>query len=249
MKRVTILVGALAATTAVVYGQEESPHVATGSVALTTDYLFRGISRTDNGPAIQGSLEYNFTPWGIYLGAWASNVDTLTSEGEVEIDWYGGFRGEFATTGVGWDLGAIYYHYPGDDERLAQPLEADYVEGKAGLSYKFQGAPFEPATSATVYWSPDFYRETGDAVYVDGSLGLSLPYELGLGFHVGYQYADGFDDIGDGDYIDWRVGLSREVLGFGLDVSYWNAENAASFCGVGSEQCGGTVVGTISKKF
>ncbi|MDQ3565181.1 MAG: TorF family putative porin [Pseudomonadota bacterium] len=243
MKQISILVAVLAGSTAA-FAQEESPHVAAGSVALATDYLFRGISQTDNSPSVQGSLEYNYTPWGIYLGAWASNVDNATSDGEIEIDWYGGFRGEFSDTGIGWDLGAIYYHYPGDDERLAQPLEADYVEAKAGLSYKFLGVPFEPATSATVYWSPDYYRETGDAVYLDGSLGLSLPYGLGLGFHVGYQDVD---DLGD--YIDWRVGLSREVLGFGLDVSYWNAENEPSFCGVGSEQCGGTVLGTISRKF
>ncbi len=244
MKQISILVAVLAGTTAA-YAQEESPHVAAGSVALATDYLFRGISQTDNSPSVQGSLEYNYTPWGIYLGAWASNVDTVVSDGEIEIDWYGGFRGEFSDTGIGWDVGAIYFHYPGDD---LEP-EKDFVEPKAGLSYKFEGVPLEPAAAATIYYSPDFYLETGDAVYVDGSLGLSLPYELGLGFHVGYQYAEGFDDIGDGDYIDWRVGLSREVLGFGLDVSYWNAENAASFCGVGSEQCGGTVVGTISRKF
>ncbi len=239
MKQISILVAVLAGTTAA-YAQEESPHVAAGSVALATDYLFRGISQTDNSPSVQGSLEYNYTPWGIYLGAWASNVDTVTSEGEIEIDWYGGFRGEFASTGIGWDLGAIFYHYPGDD---LEP-EKDYVEPKAGLNYKFQGVPLEPAAAATIYYSPDFYLETGDAVYVDGSLGLSLPYGFGLGFHIGYQDVD---DLGD--YIDWRVGLSREVLGFGLDVSYWNAENEPSFCGVGSEQCGGTVVGTISRKF
>ncbi len=256
MKRILILIAALTGSAAA-YAQdesgakespeiplspakEESPHVAAGSVALLTDYLFRGITQTGNHPAIQGSLEYNYTPWGIYLGAWASNVNDAVSDGSIEIDWYGGFRGEFSDTGIGWDLGAIYYHYPGDD---LEP-EKDYVEPKVGLSYKFEDVPLEPATAATVYYSPDFYGETGDAVYVDGSLGLSLPYGLGLGFHIGYQ------DVEDlGDYIDWRVGLSREVLGFGLDVSYWNAENESAFCGVGNGLCGGTVLGTISRKF
>ncbi|MFH0341338.1 MAG: TorF family putative porin [Chromatiales bacterium] len=249
MKRILMLIAALAGTAA--YAQyespakEESPHVAAGSVALLTDYLFRGISQTDNHPAIQGSLEYNYTPWGIYLGAWASNVDEAVSEGGIEIDWYGGFRGEFSDTGIGWDAGAIYYHYPGDD----RDPEVDYVEAKAGLSYKFEDVPLEPATSATVYWSPDFYGETGDAVYVDGSLGLSLPYGFGLGFHIGYQYVDDFPVVGAEDYIDWRVGLSREVFGFGLDVSYWNAGNEPAFCGADSQNCGGTVLGTISRKF
>ena len=49
--------------------------------------------------------------------------------------------------------------------------------------------------------------------------------------------------------LDWRVGISKEVLGFGLDVSYWDAENEEVFCGLGSQNCRGTVVGTISRKF
>ena len=57
----------------------------------------------------------------------------------------------------------------------------------------------------------------------------------------------------DGDasesYLDWRVGISKEMLGFGLDVSYWDAENEEVFCGLRSQHCRGTVVGTISRRF
>ncbi len=49
---------------------------------------------------------------------------------------------------------------------------------------------------------------------------MSMPYGFGLAFHVGYQTVDAVDiadlDI-DGDagdsYLDWRVGISEEVLG------------------------------------
>jgi hypothetical protein len=41
-----------------------------------------------------------------------------------------------------------------------------------------------PRVSASVHYSPDFYLEAGDAVYVDGTVGMSLPY----GF--GYQTVD-----------------------------------------------------------
>jgi hypothetical protein len=57
----------------------------------------------------------------------------------------------------------------------------------------------------------------------------------------------------DGDasesYLDWRVGISKEVLGFGLDLSYSDAENEEVFCGLGSQTCRGTVVGTIPRRF
>jgi len=62
MKQILILIAALAGSTAADAqdespAKEESPHVAAGSVALMTDYLFRGISQTDNHPAVQGSLK------------------------------------------------------------------------------------------------------------------------------------------------------------------------------------------------
>lgn len=122
MKGLAIALALMVATGPVV-AKEDSAHAVTGSVAFTTDYLFRGISRTDNGPAIQGNLQYIHKPWGVYLGAWASNVDTVTSDGEIEVDWTGGIRGQFTDTGIGWDLGAIYYHFPGDD---LDP-EKDYI--------------------------------------------------------------------------------------------------------------------------
>jgi uncharacterized protein (TIGR02001 family) len=228
-------------------------HGVTGSVAFASDYLFRGISRTDNGPAIQGSLQYSYRPWGVYLGAWASNVDEAISDGEVEVEWSGGIRGGFPGSGIGWDLGAIYYHFPGDD---LEP-EKDYVEARLGMSYSFEGIPSEPVASVAVHYSPDFYFETGDAVYTDAGLGFTLPYGIGLALHLGYQYVDEADladlDL-DGDanesYIDWRIGISKAILGLVLELSYWDAGDEASLCGgPGSENCRGTVVGTISKRF
>lgn len=251
MKRLAMALALLIAIVPV-FAKEDSAHGVTGSVAFTTDYLFRGISRTDNNPAVQGNLQYIHRPWGVYLGAWASNVDTVTSDGEIEIDWTGGIRGRFMDTGIGWDLGAIYYHFPGDD---LDP-EKDYVEAKLGLSYKLQGIPWEPVASVTVYYSPDFYFETGDAVYTDIGLGLTLPCGIGLGLHIGYQNVDevdiadlDLDDDANESYVDWRIGLSKEILGITLDVSYWDAGDEESLCGLGSQNCRGNIVGTISKRF
>ncbi|MBW1999239.1 MAG: hypothetical protein JRJ29_14920, partial [Deltaproteobacteria bacterium] len=55
-----------------------------GSLAFTTDYVFRGVSQTDGDPAVQGSFEYSH-PTGFYLGLWGSNVDSSVSDGNLEI--------------------------------------------------------------------------------------------------------------------------------------------------------------------
>src|SRR3546814_14537428 len=48
------------------------------------------------------------------LGTWMSNVDfPSTPKADVEVDLYSGFGGVFGDTGVGYDLNALYYYYPG----------------------------------------------------------------------------------------------------------------------------------------
>ncbi|MDQ3773344.1 MAG: TorF family putative porin [Pseudomonadota bacterium] len=168
------------------YGSDDSPHKVGKGIALPA--CFARISQTDNHLAIQGSLEYGYEPWGVYLGTWASSVNTMTSDGEIEIRWFGGLRGEFVTARIAWDLGAVYY-YPGDD---LEP-EKDYVEPKLGLSHEFAGLPLMPRVSASVHYSPDFYLEAGKAVYADGAVGMSLPYGFALAFHVGCQTVDAVD--------------------------------------------------------
>ena len=57
-----------------------------GNVALTTDYIWRGMSQTDGSPAIQGGFDADFGN-GIYAGAWGSNVDFGSDSDEsMELD-------------------------------------------------------------------------------------------------------------------------------------------------------------------
>jgi hypothetical protein len=57
--------------------------------------------------------------------------------------------------------------------------EKDYVDPKLGLSHEFAGPPLMPRVSVSVPYSPDFYLEAGDAVYVGGTVGMSLKGVLG----------------------------------------------------------------------
>jgi uncharacterized protein (TIGR02001 family) len=78
------------------------------SVTLVSDYRFRGISLSGKDPAIQGGLEASAN--GFYAGVWASNI-ALYAGTHVELDVYGGWRGEVA--GLNLDVGATNYLYPG----------------------------------------------------------------------------------------------------------------------------------------
>jgi uncharacterized protein (TIGR02001 family) len=224
------------------------PGYFSATTALATDYVFRGISQTNEDPAIQGSLDYAH-PTGFYLGAWGSNVDESISKGNIELDFYAGYGRELFKD-FSFDLSAIYYVYPdsGDDP------EADYVEGHLGLSYVLSALPLTPTFGAGYYYSPDFFGEDGDGHYVNGKLELSLPYGFGLAGELGYQWVEGDKLTGHGlgeggddgfDYTHWRVGLSKGLLGFNLDLSYHNTSEDDLLGEIGDER----LVFMISRSF
>ena len=157
-----------------------------GNVALTTDYVWRGVSQSNGDMAIQGGFDY--TNGMFYAGVWASNVDfDDASDTNVELDFYGGIAGEFAN-GLGWDLGFIYYTYPdADDEDL------DFVELMAALSYEFEGGL---GLGGSLFYDPD-----NKSTYVEATAGFALTEAFGVDASVGNYSFDG-----GGDYTTWSVG-------------------------------------------
>ena len=71
----------------------------TGNVAATTNYVWRGVTQIDDGPAVQGGLDYAHDS-GFYVGTWASNVDfDGENDPQYELDLYGGYGGEAGNFG------------------------------------------------------------------------------------------------------------------------------------------------------
>ncbi|WP_292773230.1 TorF family putative porin, partial [Methylophaga sp. UBA5100] len=64
----------LATSSAMAWESEDGAHSVTANVLIGSDYIFRGISQTDNNPTIQGGIDYGHAS-GLYVGTWASNVD------------------------------------------------------------------------------------------------------------------------------------------------------------------------------
>jgi uncharacterized protein (TIGR02001 family) len=212
------------------------PSVAeiSGNVALTTDYRFRGISQTDRDPAIQGGFDWAHDS-GFYLGTWGSNVDLA---GDLELDYYVGFANDI-NDNIAYDVGYIYYDYPGDG------ANQEYWEIYAGLS----GDVGPVGLSGKVYYSNDFFDSTGTAYYYDLGASYGLPYDIGLSGHFGYQTindGDKFFSSNTGNYRDWSIGVSRSFMGVDLDLSYIDTSLGKSDC-FDSKICDSTVVFSVSK--
>lgn len=211
-----------------------------GNVAFTSNYLFRGISQTGQDyffePALQGGMDYAHSS-GLYAGFWGSNVELGDGKGntaDLELDLYGGYAGEYS--GVGYDLGVLYFEYPSTQD-------LDFLEIYGALSHDFGPA----AASAKVSYSPDYYAESGDAIYAEGAVDVPLPQDIALGLHVGYQSIDDEATWGTPDYLDWKVGVSRPVAGVDVELAYVGTDLSRSECFGGSDLCDGRFVVTIAK--
>jgi uncharacterized protein (TIGR02001 family) len=219
------------------------------NVALTTDYVFRGISQTSENPAIQGGFDASYNIF--YAGVWASNLDFGGGPfgqdvADIEIDYYAGIKpkwGKFT-----FDIGGIYYSYPGACESVCGTGELDYFELKTGVSTTLFNDKL--AVYLNNYWSPENTGEIGDndvlefgAAWSFNKWGMFTPTLSGL---VGNQWGDEGD--GGFDYTYWNVGLTLGFAEkFSVDVRYWDTD--ISGCGSGVFACDERVVGTLKAVF
>lgn len=217
-----LALGGLATASLPVLAEDTPASSLSGNIGLTSDYVFRGVSQTQGGPAIQGGFDYAHSS-GLYVGTWASNVAWVSTDdgagnkffkdnNSMEIDLYGGYRG--AAGDLGYDVGVITYYYPGDQIATgAGGTDPDTTEVYVGLSWKFLSAKYSHTVSDRfVGWSTSTGGKTRGSYYIE----MNANYDLGNGWgvlaHVGYQDVKDNDDA---SYTDWKVGVSKDV-GFGV---------------------------------
>lgn len=249
-----VLTGLVGVPTFAMAEEPASPHTLSGNITLTSDYVFRGVSQTQNGPAIQGGFDYAHAS-GLYAGTWASNVAWVKEGGfkddsSMEIDLYGGYKGSMGD--VGYDVGVIGYFYPGD--KVAGMANTNTTEVYLGASWKFLSAKYSHVVSKNfIGWvNPVNGDESKNSSYIE----LNANYDLGGGWgvlgHVGYQKVkDFFDAAGnDADYTDWKLGVSKDI-GFGVVSLAYTDTNAEDivYTIAGEKIADGRVFVSFSKSF
>ncbi|MBL8552031.1 MAG: hypothetical protein JNJ73_18740 [Hyphomonadaceae bacterium] len=243
MKKLLGVAVAASAISVAMTGAASAEASFSGNVALTSDYVFRGVSQSDSDIAIQGGLDYSNGIF--YAGTWGSSID-LGYDGTIELDVYGGVKPTLGP--VTFDLGVIGYFYPGTDD---DTFDANMVEFKAGASI----APAENiALGAAVYYSPDltftpgFDDATGVYVELNGAVTFSDMFAASAA--VGNQSVDVDNYFGPGEdsYTTWNIGGTLSVYGFGVDLRYFDTDIDPAFVGPsGDETSDGRVVLTLKR--
>ncbi len=193
------------------------------TVALVSDYRFRGVTVSGKDPALQGEIALE-SAYG-HLGVWGSSIESFNGAG-LELDATVGRS--FALFGLDNDAGLIAYVFPGGSD-------TDYVE-----VYVRTGGEFAVlGWSAGINYAPD-QRNIGGTDSVYGHFELSLPLARpSLRLDAGMGFEDGA--FGDNKW-DWHLGLAWAIHGFDLSLAYVDARDDA-------RAISGTAVFTISRGF
>ena len=197
-----------------------SEHTFTANVGIYSQYIFRGLTQTNEDPALQGGFDYSHAS-GLYAGVWASNISWLRDNnsykggGSGEFDFYAGFKNTIPSTDITYDLGVLQYWYPGSS--AAGFVKADTTELYAALGWKWITAKYSHVVSDKAFG----VRDADGTYYFDLSAAVPLG-ETGLtvGAHYGWQEFDGKDKAiapagVDNDkvysYEDWRISLAYDL--------------------------------------
>jgi uncharacterized protein (TIGR02001 family) len=213
------------------------------NLGATSDYRFRGISQTQNAPAVQGGIDYT-NKNGLYAGNWNSSVSSLvyTNGAGLESDLYAGYKKEIA--GITVDVGSYNYIYP----------RASAADGtKFDTNEAYVGAARGPV-------SVKISQSLGDYFGIANSRGTRY-FQADVAYPVAPKWTvtahAGRTDVANSaqlDYNDYNVGATYDVQGWAISAKYYmNSALGSSVLGAntinGQDLTKNTVVFSATRSF
>ncbi|MGR6329186.1 TorF family putative porin [Sphingomonas sp. XXL09] len=213
------------------------PVTVSGSAAIVSDYRFRGVSQSDDHPAVQAGITVAHAS-GLYVGTWASNLAGWGTFGgaNMELDLIGGYKTKVSPTGT-LDVGLTWYVYPGGANKtdFAEPYAK--LSGTIGPASLLAGVAYAPKQQAIGKWYDtgasaaagvyDHPGAKGDNLYLwgDGAYAIAgTPFTAKA--HVGHSW--GQNGLGPnatavtptGSYWDWSLGADTTYRNLTLGLAW-----------------------------
>ena len=179
----------------------------TGYAALTTDYVFRGVTYSDGHSAVQAGADVALDS-GVYLGAWASSVDISGGSGQqrdLQLNYYLGYSHYFQSA---WSIGAnvVSYTFPGTEG----DFEYDFLEYSIVANY-------DDRVWLEYSYSPDVFHSGADTHNIDLYAEWALPARLMFGAGAGYYDVS---ELSGSGYGYWQAGITRPFGRIDIDLRY-----------------------------
>jgi uncharacterized protein (TIGR02001 family) len=232
-----VLGAALAAGLATAAQADDTKLTFTGSATITTDYMFRSITNSNQLPAVQPEFDLTYGMFWAYI--WGSN----TQFGEnIEIDYGAGISPKWKN--ITFTIGGLEYTYPGASD-------IDYFELKTGATW----ASGAWSLGVNNYWSPDNFQLFGNSDAIDVTVGYAFSKKLfnffspSISGQVGFQ---SYEEVAS-DYTYWNAGLTLGFLNhWSADIRYYDTDYSKTDCLIQNGNrngCDARAVGTIKATF
>ncbi len=188
-----------------VCAQEETESPISWEVGAVSDYLFRGVSQTDENPTGQAGITWT-SPVGVYVGGWASGVDFGDDSPDFEVDYFVGYSWD-VNDSVNLDVLLNRYTYPGASE-------LDYNE-------LITTATFAETYKLSVGYSNDVWNTSTDGWYYALGGEWKLPNDFSIAANVGRST---FDSAVAQDYTDWNVSVGKDLGIVNVSLGYFGTD-------------------------
>ncbi len=224
-----------------------SPWDYTVGAGVTSNYIFRGISQSDNKPSVNANAEIRYTFSDMftgYVGIAGSSIK-LTNQYQspgLEFDAMGGVRATIGNFGI--DVGVIGYLYPSFTTagNNALPTNPTYYEGYVKTSYAVND---NISLGLNGFFSPSFLDTGASGQYISATAAWKLPNDFAVSGEFGRQFL-GKADFTHGsanlpDYNYWNVGASYAYKIATLDLRYHDTNLSKAKCaGITGETSSGS---------
>lgn len=153
-----------------------------GSVGVVSEYRYRGVSLSDDKPALQGSIAYDATK-GAYFGLFASTIEYEGVGGFQLIPYAGYARRD--KHGNSWDVGLRAVHF-------TQGSEGDYLEAHVGVALRH--------VALRLHFAPEYFGD-GPNWYAQADGSVPIRERFRWLWHVGVTRGSGDRfEVPDYDY-------------------------------------------------
>lgn len=176
-------------------------------LGVASEYVGKGLGKSDEEPAVSGSIEYS--RGGAYASLFASTAK-LSQGSDSEILTTVGYR--FEAAGTDFDVSVINRDLPG----TRKGVDANYTEYQADASRKFGPV----STRFRVNYTADGFAATQEAWWVELQGGIALDKSTRASAAIADRSADG-----GAEYTAWNVGVKRKLGDrFALDVRWYDTD-------------------------
>lgn len=209
-----------------IYHYFNNNFILSANSTLTTNYIWRGFSRSADLPAAQAGIQLTSND-SFYGNVWGSNVNFLGSHpidlnsslytykrATVELIYGAGYQNTFKN--FNYNFNAKYYYYP-------KAKKLDYAEYSANLAYKI----FHAGAS----YAPHIFGTHSNSLYYTTGINLPLPNlnslilkNISFTGDLGYFQFNKFP-LQDLDYFNYRLGLNKQIRNFGFSVAVTGTNN------------------------